>query len=57
MWTHTAHAVNARQLGSPTRRTMVYGYRNPGVSSSAHRVSQEFEQNPPLGLEDLLPIY
>ena len=57
MWTHAAHAVNARQPGSPTRWTVVYGYRNPGVPSSARRVSQGFEQNPPPGLESLLPAY
>ena len=57
MWTYTAHVANARQSGSPTRWTVVYAYRNPGVLSSTRWVSKEFEQNPPPGLESLLPLY
>ena len=58
MWTYTAaHVVNARQSGSPTRWTMVYAYRHPGVHSSTRWVSKEFEPNPPPGLESLLPLY
>ena len=57
MWTHAAHAVNARKLDSPTRWTIVYGYRNPGVESPARNITTEFEQNPYPGTEQLVSLY
>ena len=52
MWTHAAHAVNARKLDSP-----VYGYRNPGAKSAAHRITEKFERNPLPDTEKLLSFY
>ena len=57
MWTHAAHAVNARKLDSPTRWTIVYGYRNPGAESPARNITTEFEQNPYPGTEQLVSLY
>ena len=54
MWIHAAHAVNARKLDSPTRWTIVYGYRNPGEESSSRHITEEFEQNPYPGTAFLL---
>ena len=57
MWTHAAHAVNARKFDSPTRWTIVYGYRNPGEESTARRITKDFEQNPSPGVEKLVSLY
>ena len=57
MWTHAAHAVSPRQPGSPTRRCVVYAYRNPGAPPSAARwITPGFEQNPPPGAERLVTV-
>ena len=57
MWTHVAHTVNARKLDSPTRWTIVYGYRNPGEESSSRHITEEFEQTPYPGTASLLSSY
>ena len=57
MWTHAAHAVNARKLDSPTRWTIVCGYRNPGAKSAAHHITEKFERNPLPDTEKLLSFY
>jgi hypothetical protein len=57
MWTHAAHAVTPRQPGSDTRWCVVYAYRNPGRSSAARWITEQFEQSPPSGAEALLPLY
>ena len=54
---NAAHVVNARKLDSPTRWTIVYGYRNPGEESTARCVTEEFEQNPHPGTEQLVSLY
>ena len=56
MWTHAAHAVSARQHGSPTRWTVVYAYRNPGRPSGARWIGEAFEKNPPPGAERLMSL-
>ena len=43
MWTHALHGVTPRKPGSDTRWCVVYAYRNPGLLSSARRISFAFE--------------
>ena len=57
MWTHAAHAVSPRQPNSDTRWTVVYAYRNPGRSSTARWISEEFERKPIDGTEGLMSLY
>lgn len=57
MWTHAAHAVWPRQPGSPTRWTVVYAYRNPGVESRARWITEAFERQPPPGTQGLMSLY
>ena len=57
MWTHAAHAVSPRQPNSKTRWTVVYAYRNPGRSSTARWISEEFERKPIDGAEGLMSLY
>jgi hypothetical protein len=57
MWTHAAHAVRPRLPDSPTRWTVVYAYRNPGLPSHARWISDEFENAPPPGAEGLMSLY
>ena len=57
MWTHAAHAVSPRQPNSKTRWTVVYAYRNPGRSSTARWISEEFERKPIDGTEGLMSLY
>ena len=57
MWTHAAHAVTPRRENSDTRWTVVYAYRNPGAPSQARWVSEDFENNPPQGAENLMNLY
>jgi hypothetical protein len=57
MWTHAAHAVSPRRPGSPTRWTVVYAYRNPGLPSRARWITPAFEASPPPGAEGLMSLY
>ena len=57
MWTHAAHGVVARKLGSTTRYCVVYAYRNPGRASDARWISAGFESRPPPGCAALMPLY
>ncbi len=54
---NAAHAVNARKLDSPTRWTIVYGYRNLGEESPSRHITEEFEQTPYPGTASLLSSY
>ena len=47
MWTHALHGVTPRKPTSPTRWTVVYGYRNPGRPSKARWISEEFDLRRP----------
>ena len=57
MWTHAAHAVTPRRPESDTRWCVVYAYRNPGLTSRARWITEDFERDPPKGAEALLPLY
>ena len=57
MWTHALHGVNPRKPNSDMRWTVVYAYRNPGLSSSARWISDEFEKKVIPGAEGLLSLY
>ena len=57
LWTHAAHAVTPRMPGSDTRWCVVYAYRNPGLTSPARWITEQFEQGPPEGAERLMPLY
>ncbi|MBV9868995.1 MAG: phytanoyl-CoA dioxygenase family protein [Abitibacteriaceae bacterium] len=57
MWTHAAHAVTPRQPQSETRWAVVYAYRNPGATSRARWITEEFERQPPPGAEGLMSLY
>jgi hypothetical protein len=57
MWTHALHGVTPRKPASPTRWTVVYGYRNPGQPSRARWISEEFEQSRLPGTEGLMSLY
>jgi len=57
MWTWALHAVSPRRHDSATRWTVVYAYRNPGETSHARWITEEFERNPPPGAESLMPLY
>jgi hypothetical protein len=57
MWTHAAHAVCPRKPESPTRWTVVYAYRNPGLPSRARWITPAFEQNPPPSAGSLMSLY
>jgi len=57
MWTHALHGVNPRKEDSETRWTVVYAYRNPGLSSSARWISEDFEKKIIPGAEGLLSLY
>jgi len=56
MWTHAAHAVTPRRLGSDTRWSVVYAYRNPGEPSRARWITEGFQNDPPPGTEALMPL-
>lgn len=56
LWTHAAHAVDARKIDSSIRWAIVYSYRNPGEESSARYITEEFEQNPFLDTPPLLSL-
>jgi hypothetical protein len=57
MWTHALHGVTPRRPDSPTRWTVVYAYRNPGRPSRSRWITEQFEQNPPPGTEQLMRLY
>ena len=57
MWTHAAHGVNGRKMGSDTRWCVVYAYRNPGRESRARWLSEEFEKKRVVGAEGLMSLY
>ena len=57
MWTHAAHGVNGRKMGSDTRWCVVYAYRNPGRESRARWLSEEFEKKRMVGAEGLMSLY
>ncbi|HIG55924.1 MAG TPA: hypothetical protein EYG11_15510 [Candidatus Latescibacteria bacterium] len=57
MWTHAAHGVNGRKMGSDTRWCVVYAYRNPGRTSRARWLSEGFEQKGVVGAEGLMSLY
>jgi len=57
MWTHAAHAVNARLPDSPTRWAVVYAYRNPGQPSRARWISESYARKPIPGAESLMSLY
>ena len=57
MWTHAAHGVNGRKMGSDTRWCVVYAYRNPGRESRARWLSEGFEKKRVVGAEGLMSLY
>jgi hypothetical protein len=57
MWTHALHGVTPRQPDSPTRWTVVYGYRNPGQPSRARWITEQFEKRQIAGAEGLMELY
>jgi hypothetical protein len=57
MWTHALHGVTPRRPGSPTRWTVVYGYRNPGQPSRARWISEQFERRDLPGTQGLMSLY
>lgn len=57
MWTHAAHGVNARKVGSDMRWCVVYAYRNPGRASRARWLSAGFEEKGVVGAEGLMSLY
>ena len=56
MWTHALHGVAPRKTGE-TRWAVVYGFRNPGLSSSARWITEAFEKKEIPGAEGLLGLY
>jgi len=57
MWTHAAHGVNARKVGSDTRWCVVFAYRNPGQPSRARWLSEGFENKDISGAKGLMSLY
>jgi hypothetical protein len=57
MWTHALHGVVPRQPNSPTRWTVVYGFRNPGKPSKARWISPRFAARPIAGAHGLMDLY
>lgn len=56
MWTHALHGVAPRKT-EETRWSVVFGFRNPGLSSSARWITEEFEKKVIPGAEGLLGLY
>ena len=51
MWTHAAHGVDPKPVGSERRYAMITAYRNPGQASVSRWMTPKYTTKPVPGLK------